>query len=65
MQAPVAKRDDESISPLELEELTMLTDRLELLQADRLAALAELGNLRGVTLDEVMRQLGIHFPDHD
>jgi hypothetical protein len=65
MQALVAKRDDERISPLELEELTVLTDRLELLQADRLAALAELASLRAVTLDGLMRQLGIHFPDHD
>jgi hypothetical protein len=42
-----------------------LTDRLEVLHADRLAALAELARLRGVTLGEVMNQLGIRFPDHD
>jgi hypothetical protein len=42
-----------------------LTDQFELLHADRLAALAELEKLRGVTLDELMRQLGIKFSDHD
>lgn len=65
LQALIAKRDDEAASPSELEELTALTDRLESLQADRLAALAEFASLRGVTLDDVMSQLGIHFPDHD
>jgi hypothetical protein len=43
----------------------LLTDRLELLHAERLAALTELAKLRGVTLDEVMSQLGIQFPEHD
>jgi hypothetical protein len=35
------------------------------LQADRLAALGALAQHRGVTLDEVMLQLGVQFPDHD
>jgi hypothetical protein len=65
MRALVDKRDSETITDAEWRELTALTDRLELLQADRLAALAELAKLRGVTLDEVMAQLGIQFPDHD
>jgi hypothetical protein len=59
MSALIAKRDDQTMTPAELEELIALTDKLELLHADRLAALAELASLRGVTLDEVMNQLGI------
>jgi len=65
LRALVEKRDDETITEAEWQELAALTDRLELLHADRLAALAELAKLRGVTLDEVMSQLGIQFPDHD
>jgi hypothetical protein len=58
-------RDAETITSTELQELIGMTDRLEKLQAERLAALAELATLRGVTLDEVINQLGIQFPDHD
>jgi hypothetical protein len=65
MRALIEKRDTEAITAEEWQEFAALTDRLELLHADRLAALAELAKLRGVTLDEVMSQLGIQFPDHD
>lgn len=65
LRALVALRDDETISAGEWQELAALTDQLELLHADRLGALVELAQLRGVTLDEVMSQLGIQFPDHD
>jgi hypothetical protein len=53
-------RDAETITSPELQELIGMTDRLEKLQAERLAALAELATLRGVTFDEVINQLGIH-----
>jgi hypothetical protein len=53
-------RDAETITSPELQELIGMTDRLERLQAERLAALAELATLRGVTFDEVINQLGIH-----
>jgi hypothetical protein len=59
------KRDNESLLEAEWDETAALTDRLELLHADRLDALVELAKLRGVTLDEMMSQLGIRFPDHD
>jgi hypothetical protein len=65
MRTLIEKRDDETITSEEWQELAALTDRLELLHANRLAALAELAKLKGVTLDEVMRQLGIQFPDHN
>lgn len=65
MRALTDKNDDETLVESEWQELTALTDRLEVLHADRLDALVELAKLRGVTLDEVMNQLGIQFPDHD
>jgi hypothetical protein len=34
------------------------------LHAERLAALADLAKLRGVTLPALMDQLGIRFPDN-
>jgi hypothetical protein len=45
--------------------LATLTDRLKMLHADRLTALAELAKLRGVTLYEIMSQLGIQVPNQD
>jgi hypothetical protein len=57
-----AKRDDESITDAEYEELTRLTDQAEELHADRMAALVELAKCRGVSLAVLMGQLGIHFP---
>jgi hypothetical protein len=65
LRALTEKRDGESLTTAEWEELTALSDQLELLHADRMSALAELATLRGVTLDEVMHHLGIQFPDHD
>ncbi len=65
MRAIIERRDDETIIAEEWQELATLTDRLEMLHADRLTALAELARLRGVTLDEMMSQLGIQFPDQD
>jgi hypothetical protein len=65
MRALIDKRDDEALAAEEWRKLAVLTDRFEVLHADRLAALAELAKLRGITLDEVMSQLGIQLPDHD
>ncbi len=58
-----AKREDESITDTEYEELTRLTDHAEELHADRMAALVELAKFRGVSLPGLMDQLGIHFPE--
>jgi hypothetical protein len=58
------RREDEVITDTEYEELTQLTDRAEELHADRMAALVELAQLRGVSLPVLMDQLGIHFPEH-
>lgn len=65
MRELISKRDDEAISASEIEELTSLTDKLELIHADRLMALFDLARSRGTTVDEMMVQLGIELPDHD
>ncbi len=59
-----ARREDESITDAEYEELTRLSDQAEELHAERMAAMVELAGLRGVSLPELMNQLGIHFPEN-
>jgi hypothetical protein len=59
-----ARLEDESITDAEYEDLTRLSDRAEELQAERMAAMAELAKLRGVSLPELMNQLGIQFPEN-
>ena len=58
-QELIARRQARLLTPEELEELIALTDRAERLEADRAAALAELAQVRGVSLDDLMRELGI------
>jgi hypothetical protein len=58
------KRTAETIIESEHQELVLLTDKLEEFHAERMAALARLAELRGTTLDLIMKQLGIKFPDH-
>lgn len=53
------RRSDETLIPVEHSELLELQQRLEALHAARVKALAELAQLRGVTLALVMEQLGI------
>lgn len=58
------RRAEETLTPEEQQELLMLQQRLEALHAERMKALANLAQLRGVTLTAVMEQLGIEFPDY-
>lgn len=58
------RREDGTITDAEYEELTQLTDQAEALHAERMATLAELATLRGVSLAVLMKQLGIHFPEN-
>jgi hypothetical protein len=59
-----AKREEESLTDAEYQELTRLTDQAEELHADRIVALAELAKVRGISLPVLMAQLGIHFPEY-
>lgn len=60
--ALVAKRQAETITPAELQELIELTDVIELRDAERLEALQELARLRHTTVRALMDSLGIRAP---
>ena len=58
----ISKRDEESLTPEEYEELLQLTGITEKHQAERLEALIKLSQLRNMSLDELMTELGITPP---
>jgi hypothetical protein len=58
----VAKRQELTITEPELAELIEITEQIELLNAERMAALAELAISRNQTLKQIMQDLGIHPP---
>ncbi|MBW4481134.1 MAG: STAS/SEC14 domain-containing protein [Tildeniella torsiva UHER 1998/13D] len=57
-----AKVQDETIAPEEHQELLQLIDVVEQAEANRLQALMELAQLRGVTLPALMKQLRLQPP---
>ena len=54
-----AKLHDDTITSEEHEELLTLIDRIELADAERMQRLIALAQLRGVSVDTLMEQLGI------
>lgn len=54
-----AKRIAETLTEAEHQEFILLAEEVEKAQAGRIAALAELAQLRGMDIDDVMLQLGI------
>jgi hypothetical protein len=60
----IAKRQDESISPAELDELIRLTAQCEERDVRRLEALEALAQRRHITLAALMTSLGIPPPGH-
>ena len=55
-------RRNEKMTPEEHQELLALVDQVELADANRLAALVELAQLRHITVAQLMKQLDIHPP---
>ncbi|MCA9966891.1 MAG: hypothetical protein KC423_21730 [Anaerolineales bacterium] len=55
-------RRNEKIAPEEYQELLRLVDQVELADANRLAALIELAQLRHLAVDQLMQQLDIQPP---
>lgn len=55
----IAEREAETLGPAELEELMSLTIQAEKLQAERMENLVDLAQLRGVSLTDLMTELGI------
>jgi hypothetical protein len=60
----IAKRQAETISPNELQELVQLTEQIEEQDAQRLAALGDLARLRKMTIPALMDLLGIRAPTY-
>ncbi|XHX80085.1 MAG: STAS/SEC14 domain-containing protein [Stenomitos frigidus ULC029] len=58
------KRDAETLTPAEYEEVLHLSDRIELLTAQRAEALVKLSTLRQVPLLQLMNDLGIQSPTY-
>jgi hypothetical protein len=58
-------RDDEKLSPEGFVELAGLIEKLEEIHAERMNAVAELADLRGVTLQTAMQQVGLRLPDYE
>jgi hypothetical protein len=64
LQALVARRQAEALDAQAHEELLQLTDELEQLEAERAEAMVQLATLRGVSLTQLMADLGIDSPDY-
>lgn len=60
----VAKRQAETITPDELHDLIQITDQIEQQDAQRLAALIDLAQLRQTTVPALMNALGIQPPSY-
>lgn len=58
----VKKRRAEKISPVELQELIDLTEKSENLNVERVKILLTLAKSKKISLDEVMKKLGINPP---
>lgn len=64
-RALAEKKSQDSILPEELQELIQLTDAIEMANAKRLEYLIQLAAVRGVTVPELMRHLGIQPAHYD
>ena len=58
-------RDEEKLSPEGFAELAGLIEKLEEIHAERINAVAHLADLRGVTFQTAMRQVGLNLPDYE
>ena len=60
----VAKRRAETLTPEEQSRLVVLSDQVEIANAERIGYLIELSRLQNKTLPDVMAQLGINSPGY-
>ena len=63
--ALIRKRRKHKLTSTEHRELLGLTKQIEQIDVERLKMLSELARLRGATLPELMRDLGINPPEPD
>jgi hypothetical protein len=64
-QELLKKRDAQDVSSQELEELLSLSDQIEVVHARRMASIAEMARLRGISLLEMMTQLGVNVQENE
>jgi len=60
-----AKRKAETLTPEEHQELLQLIDRIEKSDAQRVKYLAELAQIRGISLTALMKELDIRPPAYE
>jgi phosphotransacetylase len=60
----IAKRDETLLTPTEYDELLQLTEQVEDFNVQRLEALSQLAQTRGVDLRTIMRQLNLPEPSY-
>lgn len=60
----VQRRDAELLTPAEYDELIALSDLIEEVHANRMECLAQLAELRGITMKELMAELSIEVRHH-
>ena len=56
----LSKNREETITPIEHQELRKIIDKIEIKNAERLEHLIELSHIRNVSLNEVMKQLHLN-----
>ncbi len=58
-------RDDEKLSAEGFAELAKLIEKLEIIHAERMSAVANFADLRGVTFQTALQQVGLNLPDYE
>ena len=59
------RKKDQVLTESEYEELLTISDKIEMANAERIEALGELANLRGISIRALMRSLGITSPGYE
>ena len=58
-------RDNDKLSEEGFAELAALIEKLEIMHAERMKSVSDLADLRGVTLQTAMKQIGLRLPDYE
>jgi hypothetical protein len=58
-------RDDGKLSSEGFAELAKLIEKLEIIHAERINAVIALADLRGITFQTAMKQVGLNLPDYE
>ena len=58
-------RDKNELSQESFAELAELIEKLEILHAERMKAVSDLADLRGITFQTAIKQIGLSLPDYE